>query len=188
MSDIAVAGSGDEALTCYRHPDRETLVRCGRCDQPICTGCSMQGPVGWRCKECGKPPRDLLTILTPRQLALGLVVALGAGTLAALAGMRVGFFLSLCIGPVIGAFIAEGVMRATGYKRGIWPLALVLLGIMGGVLIAAGVNYMTYTSGVPAEVAESGFATSLIMTDLTSAIVYVAAASIGAYARLARLR
>lgn len=144
----------------------------------------MQGPVGWRCKECGRPPRDPLTILTSRQLALGLVVALGAGTLAGLAGMRVGFFLSLCIGPVIGAFIGEGVLRATGYKRGIWPLALVLLGIVGGVLIAAGVNVLTYVGGLPAEVAGAGLATSLIMTDLTSAIVYVAAASIGAYARL----
>jgi hypothetical protein len=184
MSDMAITGSADEAMTCYRHPDRETLVRCGRCDQPICMGCSMQGPVGWRCRECGKPPRDLLTILSRRQLALGLAVALGAGTVAGLAGMRVGFFLSLCIGPVIGAFIGEAVMRATGYKRGIWPLSLVLVGIIGGVLIAAAVNYVTYIGGMPAEIVGAGFATSLILTDLSSAIVYVAAASIGAYARL----
>ena len=42
------------ALYCYRHPDRETWVRCGRCDQPICSRCAMQGPVGFRCRECGR--------------------------------------------------------------------------------------------------------------------------------------
>ena len=188
MSDIAIAGSGDEALTCYRHPDRETLVRCGRCDQPICMACSLQGPVGWRCKECGKPPRDLLTILTPRQLSLGLAVALGAGTLAGLAGLRVGFLLSLCIGPVIGAVIAQGVMRATGYKRGRWPLALAITGIVGGVLLASAVSYLALTGALPAEIAGQGVMMSLFVGDLTSAAVYVAAASIGAYARLGRLR
>jgi hypothetical protein len=99
-------------------------------------------------------------------------------------GLRVGFLLSLCIGPVIGAFIGEGVMRATGYKRGLWPLALVLLGIVGGVVIAAAVNYLTFATGLPPEALGQGIMASLIIGDLTSALVYVAAASIGAYARL----
>ena len=37
------ATDDDGALHCYRHPDRETWVRCGRCDRPICTKCAMQG-------------------------------------------------------------------------------------------------------------------------------------------------
>ena len=32
--------------TCYRHPDRPTLVRCSRCERPICTDCMRPAPVG----------------------------------------------------------------------------------------------------------------------------------------------
>jgi hypothetical protein len=33
---------------------RETLLRCNRCDRPMCTECAVQHPVGLRCKECIK--------------------------------------------------------------------------------------------------------------------------------------
>jgi rhomboid protease GluP len=39
-------------MYCYRHPDRETLLRCGRCDRPICAECQVRHPVGIRCPEC----------------------------------------------------------------------------------------------------------------------------------------
>jgi membrane associated rhomboid family serine protease len=38
--------------TCYRHPDRPTLVRCSRCERPICTDCMRPAPVGIQCPEC----------------------------------------------------------------------------------------------------------------------------------------
>jgi membrane associated rhomboid family serine protease len=44
--------SATEALHCYRHPDRETLVSCSSCDRPICTSCMTQAAVGVRCPEC----------------------------------------------------------------------------------------------------------------------------------------
>ena len=49
--------SAPEALHCYRHPGRETLVRCTQCDRPICPSCMRQAAVGFRCPECagGKP-------------------------------------------------------------------------------------------------------------------------------------
>lgn len=37
---------------CYRHPDRETYIRCQRCDRPICTQCQTQAAVGVQCPEC----------------------------------------------------------------------------------------------------------------------------------------
>jgi membrane associated rhomboid family serine protease len=42
----------DEAPRCYRHPDRETYIRCQRCDRPICTQCQTQAAVGVQCPEC----------------------------------------------------------------------------------------------------------------------------------------
>jgi membrane associated rhomboid family serine protease len=41
-----------EHLTCYRHKDVETAVRCSDCERPICTDCMSFGPVGIRCPEC----------------------------------------------------------------------------------------------------------------------------------------
>jgi membrane associated rhomboid family serine protease len=44
---------GSEAVpTCYRHPDRETYVRCQRCDRPICPDCMREAAVGHQCVEC----------------------------------------------------------------------------------------------------------------------------------------
>ncbi|MEU1401608.1 rhomboid family intramembrane serine protease [Streptomyces sp. NPDC005728] len=37
---------------CYRHPDRETGVRCTRCERPICPECMVSASVGFQCPEC----------------------------------------------------------------------------------------------------------------------------------------
>jgi len=37
---------------CYRHPGRETYIRCTRCDRPICPDCMIVASVGHQCPEC----------------------------------------------------------------------------------------------------------------------------------------
>ncbi|MEU5553410.1 MULTISPECIES: rhomboid family intramembrane serine protease [unclassified Micromonospora] len=37
---------------CYRHPGRETYVRCTRCDRSICPDCMNEASVGFQCPEC----------------------------------------------------------------------------------------------------------------------------------------
>jgi membrane associated rhomboid family serine protease len=42
----------DQAVRCYRHPDRETGIRCTRCERPICPQCMVSAAVGFQCPEC----------------------------------------------------------------------------------------------------------------------------------------
>ncbi len=38
--------------TCYQHPDRESYVRCTRCDRYICGECMRDATVGQQCVQC----------------------------------------------------------------------------------------------------------------------------------------
>ena len=177
-------------LFCYRHPDRETWVRCGRCDQPICTRCAMQGPVGLRCRTCGKPSRDALTSLTPRQMAIGAVVAMGLGAAVGYFGAQLGLFM-IVIGFFAGTLIAEALDRTIGIKRGPRILAIAIGGVVIGGLIGAGWSLIGTWREIQAfaSSAEAGgvpvYTLDAFLFDNGPAVVIALIATIaGVYARL----
>lgn len=40
------------APVCFRHPGRETYLRCTRCERSICADCMVGASVGFHCPEC----------------------------------------------------------------------------------------------------------------------------------------
>ncbi|CAL2055824.1 rhomboid family intramembrane serine protease [Streptomyces sp. TR1341] len=53
MDHVASSAPGARSVpVCYRHPDRETGVRCTRCERPICPECMVSASVGFQCPEC----------------------------------------------------------------------------------------------------------------------------------------
>jgi len=50
LSDPDVSQTG--VPTCYRHPGRETYIRCQRCNRPICPDCMRDAAVGFQCQNC----------------------------------------------------------------------------------------------------------------------------------------
>jgi membrane associated rhomboid family serine protease len=62
---------------CYRHPDRETYVRCQRCNRPICPECQIPAAVGVQCPD---DVREGNKNVRPARTSLGAVVRSGGAT------------------------------------------------------------------------------------------------------------
>src|SRR5215208_8108630 len=73
--------------TCYRHPNRETGVRCSNCERPICPDCMTSTPVGMRCPECARQGTKVRTMRsmtsepTLTYILIGFNVLVGIGSL-----------------------------------------------------------------------------------------------------------
>jgi hypothetical protein len=184
---VEAPGAADDGrLFCYRHPDRETYVRCGRCDRPICPRCAMQGPVGFRCRSCGKPAIDPLRTIKPGQAVAGFAIAVGAGTVGAVLGLQTGFF-GILVGFFAGGITADLVMRVTGFKTGVVMAAILLGGIALGTAIAFGLSYGITLAQIAqlADGEEVAYPFLLYLADAGLwALVYAGAAMFGAWGRL----
>jgi membrane associated rhomboid family serine protease len=116
--DDQAAGSPQDARSvpvCYRHPDRETGIRCTRCERPICPECMVNASVGFHCPECvrdgtgtGQAPNAAL----PRTIAGGTIAADPRLLTKILLGINVAVFVAVQIRP--------SLLRDL-YLIGVWP-------------------------------------------------------------------
>ena len=169
------------ALRCYRHPERETYVRCGRCDQPICSRCAMQGPVGFRCRQCGRPARDPLTSMRPSQLAIGLAIAVAGGLVVGIFSTRIGFF-GLIIAWFAGGIIADAILRFVGIKRGPLMAGTLIGGILAGAAIGLGTSALTIGGTFGAD--GGAFVAAYLREQALTAVLAAGIACFGAWSRL----
>ncbi|MEU8773169.1 rhomboid family intramembrane serine protease [Streptomyces sp. NPDC048606] len=87
----------DRLPGCYRHPDRDTGIRCTRCERPICPECMISASVGFQCPECvreGSGTGHAASANAPRTLAGGLVSADPQLVTKILIGLNVAVFLA----------------------------------------------------------------------------------------------
>lgn len=175
--------SEPQPLHCYRHPERETWVRCGRCDQPICMKCSMEGPVGLRCKTCGKPSRDALASMRVSQIVIAVLLAIGGGAIVGYAGTAIGYF-GLVLAFFGGGIIVEVIDRAIGIKRGPRIIAIAIPGVIAGGLVGVSLSVLSMWQEVMAYAGEeapamyfSGYLTTVAPFALLAVIVAGAVAA-----------
>lgn len=117
----------DEILYCYRHPNRETALRCYSCERPICIDCTNKTPVGYICPECKRNAEDKFYEATPTDyiLAGGFlgITNLILGALIVLVIGDIGFFYFSIIGGLVGGgaigrLLGNLTLRLTGKRRG----------------------------------------------------------------------
>lgn len=113
-------------MRCAFHPKVETLLRCSKCEKPICGRCAFLTPVGSRCRECAglrrlpsfdAKPADIL-----RAVGAALVMGLAVGAVLAFSDalfpgvLRWLFRAAGLVGT--GYLVGEAVSIATNRKRG----------------------------------------------------------------------
>ena len=113
-----------QPATCYWHSERETGLRCGNCEKPICTECMRQHPVGIRCRECGAPVGLPTHAVSVSYVTRGVLAAMGAGVGGFIAlqvlfrlisfGGFFTFFIMLGLGYVLGEAVSAAVNRRRG--------------------------------------------------------------------------
>jgi membrane associated rhomboid family serine protease len=132
--------------TCYRHPDRETYVRCTRCERPICPDCMRAASVGFQCPDDvaagAKQTRQPRTVFGGRvsgdtsRISLGLVavnvavfvvgLVVGEGELQARFGNLAGPALLEPGGDLVGVATGEyyRLVTAAFLHAGVFHLAM----------------------------------------------------------------
>ena len=103
-------------LHCYRHPDRETMLRCNRCDQPICTQCAVRTPTGYRCKECIRGQQKIFDTATPRDVVLAGIFAVVLSLIGSYIASYLGFW-TIFAAPVAGGITAEAIRWVARRRR-----------------------------------------------------------------------
>ena len=141
-------------LFCYNHPNRETHLRCNKCERPICSSCAVLTPTGYRCKECVKGQQKIFDTNHWWDYPLGAVVAFVLSLIASLLVRYLSFF-ALIASFFVGIGVAEAVrfvLRKRRSRRMPWVVAIsafigsILLNLSTVMLVFAFTGQITFSS------------------------------------------
>lgn len=166
---VSTSPDGD-VLYCANHPTVETLLRCNRCNKPICIRCAVQTDVGYRCRECIRGVQDKYFNAASGDYAIafgvGLVVAAIAAPIVAMLIGGFGFFgfiIAFLAGSAAGGALAQIIRSAVGKRRGRYLNYFALAGIILGILLGGGILGLIRIGGLVGFVLGVGFLFNLPM-------------------------
>jgi hypothetical protein len=161
-------------LYCYFHPDRETSLRCKRCDKPICASCARLTPTGYLCKDCVRTHQKSFDTSEWYDYIFGFITACILSAVAAFLVNLVssigfiGWFLAISAAPIAGTTIAEGVRFATRRHRSRSLFLTVASGVVFGALPVMIIQIMTMNVfGIIFQVVYLVIAVPLVYTRLS---------------------
>ena len=108
--------ASETRIVCYNHPNRETMLRCNRCERPICTECAVLTPTGYRCKGCVRGQLKVFENAQWWDYPLAVLVGGGLSFLGSLIASALGWFV-IFVGPIIGVIVAEAIRWAIRRRR-----------------------------------------------------------------------
>ena len=141
MSERQIETDYDDEITyCEMHPDRETGLRCNKCNRLMCVDCVVQTSVGYRCKECTRQHDDKFFRGSQNEDLLVVGICGGLAFIASAIITLLGSWLLLAIflGLPIGGGIAQVAIKQIKGNRtrntvNFATVASVIGGFLGGV-------------------------------------------------------
>ena len=120
-------------LFCANHPNKETSLRCNRCERLICSKCATHTPTGYRCRDCLRNQQKVFDTALWYDYPLGFILAAALSYIGSLIAPRLGFFV-LFLAPLAGAIIAEGARFITRRRRSKYLFYTITAGALIGGL------------------------------------------------------
>lgn len=164
-------------LTCYRHPDRKTALRCAACLNSICPDCARSSPTGYICPDCLNGRRKVFDTAFPRDYFVAALLAALLGFAGAYLSEMIAFGMiwgALIGGGITGTVSANIIRFATGKRR---SLRLIWTAVGGG----AGGAFVYY---LPTVLLSGYWAALLRMVLFIAVMANVFAANYGTALRL----
>ena len=158
MSERQIETDYDDEITyCEVHPDRETGLRCNKCNRLMCVDCAVQTSVGYRCKECTRQHDDKFFRGSQNEDLLVVGICGGLAFIASAIITLLGSWLLLAIflGLPIGGGIAQVAIKQIKGNRtrntvNFATVASVIGGFLGGAAFYV-YDYNNFLNGIREE-------------------------------------